>query len=155
MSSHLHLMPGAAVPKVLCWCLLCKEPKVPSHVWSAGVVFSPRWVIIQNNPRHMTLIKPERQRGDIHKQRHVFPAERGGCFKLTAVTKQNNQMINFTYSKPWGGNMFVVIVERRGKELSHKRKCIVVETMGFIAKNDWNIHTYANTQMKCKSYSKN
>lgn len=71
-------------------CLLCKEPKVPSYLLSPGVVVSLQWVIIQNNPRHMTLIKPERERGDIHKKTHVSPAGRKDCFKLTGVSKQNN-----------------------------------------------------------------
>lgn len=44
-------------------CLLCKEPEVPSHILSPGVVVSPQWVIIQNKPLHMTLIKPEREEG--------------------------------------------------------------------------------------------
>lgn len=57
--------------------LLCKEPKVSSYLLSPGVVVSLHWVVIQNDPRHMTLIKPERERGgDIQKQRHVSPAER-------------------------------------------------------------------------------
>lgn len=49
--------------KGLGWSLLCKEPEVPLHFLSPGVVVSLQLVIIQNNPHHMTLINPGREEG--------------------------------------------------------------------------------------------
>lgn len=38
--------------------------------------------------------------------------------------------------------MFVFILDNRGTAMKHKKEGIVIETMEFIVKNDWNICTY-------------